>query len=178
MVVVLLLLLLLLLLGAEEATASNSEVRLLLVLAVDILNGFFSFLLLRLLVLWLLDPESELSQEADFSSKAAAGLAPLPFLLRFLSSLIGVTGTEDEEDNLTSTTSGSSRVTADVTGTDLTSLSSQPISTEVSSSSTFSISVRLSLMFGLTLFLFSLTTEVFERVGDCSVGFSSTFCRG
>jgi len=171
---VLLLLLLLLLLGAEEATASNSDVRLLLVFAVENLNAFFSFLLLRLLLLLLEDPESEVSQEADFSSKAVAGLAPLLFLLRFLSSLIGVAGTDDEE-GLTSNASGFSRVTADVTGTDLST--SQPISSEVTSS-TFSISVKSSWMFGLTLFLFSLTTEVFERFGDCSVGLLSTFCRG
>ena len=95
LVVAWLLLLLLLEVAAvvvEDETASNNDVKLLLVRWVDILKPLFS-----LLLLWLFDPDRELSQVADLSSRAAAGLEPLTFLDRFdFSSLMGVTGTDED----------------------------------------------------------------------------------
>ena len=181
-------LLLLLLLGAEEATASNREVRLFFVLCVDILNGFFSLLpllltFLLLLLLLFLEPERDASQEADFSSKLVAGLECLfLFLFRFFSSLLGVTGTEAEmaDCSTTSTAVSSTSVAVVVDVDDVESLviwnsdfSSQP--------STISIDSGFSMM-GLILFRFSQITELLmgdessDSLGVCGLIISTFLC--
>ena len=83
----------------DEATASNNDVRLFFVVRRD-LDIFLS-----LPPLPIFDPDNDDSHDADFSSNDVAGdvIDNLLFLLRFLSSLIGVAGTDADGTRSTTT---------------------------------------------------------------------------